>query len=48
MRELRVERFAARNLAGVSPDTLRLITEAIRGSREKRRRLEAAEEEPDT
>lgn len=37
MRELRVQRFAARNLAGVSPDTLQLITEAIRSSRSKRR-----------
>jgi hypothetical protein len=39
LRELRVQRFAARNLAGVSPDTLRLITDAIRNSRQKRRQL---------
>lgn len=38
LRELRVQRFAARNLAGVSPETLRLITDAIRKSSEKRRR----------
>lgn len=36
MRELRVERFAARNLAGVAPETLNLITDAIRKSRENR------------
>jgi len=38
LRELRVERFAARNLAGVSPETLQLITRAIRDSRDKRKR----------
>lgn len=37
LRELRVQRFAARNLADVSPETLQLITEAIRSSREKRK-----------
>lgn len=37
LRELRVQRFAARNLAGISPDTLTMITSAIRSSREKRR-----------
>ncbi|NQX11184.1 hypothetical protein HQQ80_06075 [Microbacteriaceae bacterium VKM Ac-2855] len=37
LREQRVERFAARNLAGVSPETLRLISAAIRTSRERRR-----------
>ena len=38
MRELRVQRFAARNLAGVSPETLQLITDAIRKSRAKRQK----------
>ncbi len=36
LREMRVERFAARNLSGVAPETLNLITDAIRKSREKR------------
>ncbi|MEO7016632.1 MAG: hypothetical protein ABI130_14520, partial [Leifsonia sp.] len=40
LRELRVQRFAARNLAGVSPETLGLITDAIRSSRAKRRHLD--------
>ena len=37
LREQRVERFAARNLAGVAPETLSLISDAIRKSRERRR-----------
>lgn len=41
MRELRVQRFAARNLAGVSPETLQLITDAIRKSRAKRQSRDA-------
>ena len=38
LRELRVQRFAARNLSDVSPETLQLITSAIRTSREQRKR----------
>lgn len=36
LREQRVERFAARNLAGIAPETLSLISEAIKKSRERR------------
>ncbi|AWF96935.1 hypothetical protein [Clavibacter michiganensis] len=43
LREQRVERFAARNLAGVSPETLRLISAAIRTSRAKRREENGSE-----